>query len=746
MRTLRALSVLLLASAVQTLNAEDAIHIGSRLELFVDDGLIETMSGGARLHLHRPTRREIVFKTDALWEGNASAFQSVFKDGDLYRMYYRGLHYAHGGKPARAMKAHPWFLCYAESDDGIHWRRPELGIFEFNGSRANNIVLTPDSLKEFGGDPAHTAAFKDSNPDCPAAEKYKIVVVGKKPHGLYILASADGHHFSLLTKKPFVTRGDFDSQNVAFWDGVRQEYREYHRAGRGGRDIMTSSGKTFDAFSDPQFLEYPGAPKQELYTNQVQPYYRAPHIFMGFPMRYQKRGWADSIFELPGKEERMVRGEAHPRYAMALTDAVFMSSRDAKTFKRWPEAFIRPGPRKRHSWVYGDNFIFWGMLETKSDIEDAPNEISLYATDSYWEGTCTSIRRYTVRIDGFVSAAAPLSGGEIVTKPLVFEGGNLAVNFETSAAGSVRVEIQDAAGKPIKGYTLENCTDIIGDHLRYIVRWSPTGGDVRSLAGKPIRLRFVLSDADLYSFQFVPYQPDVKRPDVSQFGIPKLPPKTGTRKPFVALEDDFQNAPSKTSPTINDLNPSHKAWIIKEGNPDRVQILNDEPVGSGKKGRNHYMKIERRDEPGLNGGAAWIWFHPKDATETQNGTVLVSARIYVPSSNKTCVSIDTYDNKPPWGCDRPAFRIRFFPDGSVRYYAKKQAPIPGLKLKLDSWQDVSIKADMKNATCDVTVSGKTATGIPFGTNGLHRLMTVCFRPVSNNAVLYIDQVKVEVIP
>jgi hypothetical protein len=66
----------------------------------VDEFLIERMTGGARLELHRPVRREIVFKTDAPWEGNASGYQSVFKDGDLYKMYYRGGHYRHGGKPA----------------------------------------------------------------------------------------------------------------------------------------------------------------------------------------------------------------------------------------------------------------------------------------------------------------------------------------------------------------------------------------------------------------------------------------------------------------------------------------------------------------------------------------------------------------------------------------------------------------------------------------------------------------------
>jgi len=512
-------------------SGQEPIEIGSRLELLVDKHLIERMTGGARLQLHRPVRREIVFKTDAPWEGNASGFQSIIKDDDCYRMYYRGLHYAHGGKPAEAMEPHPYYLCYAESKDGIHWERPKLGLHEFDGSKANNIILTPQSVKEIGGDPAHTSAFKDANPDCPPDEKYKIIIVRWKPRSLYALKSADGIRFSPMGEGPLVTEGAFDSQNLAFWDPVRREYREYHRGFKDGvRDIMTASAKKLGAFPKPKWLKYPGAPTEHLYTNHIQPYYRAPHIFMGFPMRYTERGWDDPIFELPGLEERLVRAKGSSRYGMAVTDALFMTSRDGLTFKRWPEAFIRPGPRTRHSWVYGDNLVFWGIVETKSTVEDAPDELSIYATESYWEGTYTTVRRYSLRVDGFVSVNAPLSGGEIVTKPIVFKGGNLALNYESSGAGGVQVEIQDAKGKPIQGYALDDCPSIFGDTLRHIVRWRKRGGDLRSLAGKPIRLRFVLKDADLYSFQFVKYKADPKRPAVPKAEAKKKPVKKAKKK------------------------------------------------------------------------------------------------------------------------------------------------------------------------------------------------------------------------
>src|SRR5690606_22128505 len=119
--------------------------------------------------------------------------------------------------------------------------------------------------------------------------------------------------------------------------------------------------------------------------------------------------------------------------------------------------------RTKDNWAYGDNYIAWHLLETPSSIPDALPELSLYATESYWTGTSSRLRRFTLRVDGFVSVNAPLSGGELVTKPLTFAGSDLFVNFSTSAAGSIRVEIQDEGGTPIDGFRLDDCQEIFGD-------------------------------------------------------------------------------------------------------------------------------------------------------------------------------------------------------------------------------------------------------------------------------------------
>ena len=247
--------------------------------------------------------------------------------------------------------AHPEVVCYAESKDGIHWSKPSLGLVEFNGSKENNIIWEGVGSHNF-------TPFKDTNPNCKAEEGYKAI--GRGEGGLFVFKSRDGIHWSLMHDQPVITKGAFDSQNLAFWDGTRGEYREYHRDFRNGRDIRTSTSRDFLHWSEPVFLNYSPGRVSQLYTNQVIPYYRAPHIFLGFPTRYIDRGWTESTRKLPQLEYRRLRGTKSQREGTALTDGMFMSSRDGRNFRVWPESFIRPGLRLKYNWFYGDNYQNWG--------------------------------------------------------------------------------------------------------------------------------------------------------------------------------------------------------------------------------------------------------------------------------------------------------------------------------------------------------------------------------------------------
>ena len=180
-----------------------------------------------------------------------------------------------------------------------------------------------------------------------------------------------------------------------------------------------------------------------------------------------------------------------------------MASRDGVNFKRWEEAFLRPGIERDGAWNYGQQYLAWHAVETKGTLEGAPNELSLYATESYWTGKSSLVRRYALRLDGFVSVSAPMKGGELVTKPVIFADGALEVNFSSSVAGGLRVEIQDAGGKSIPGFSLEDCPSVFGDSTERVVSWK-NGSDLSPLVGKPVRLRFELRDADLYAYRFRP--------------------------------------------------------------------------------------------------------------------------------------------------------------------------------------------------------------------------------------------------
>ena len=479
----------------------DVIDIGSRRELMVDDYLADVLRGAATRRLHHPVRREIAVVHDAPWEGNGGGYHTVFYDPEFketgrYRMYYHAWHI-----PSDGRQDHPLYIGYCESDDGIHWEKPNLGLVEFNGSMDNNIVMAT-----INGRACHDLSiFKDTNPNAEQGAEYKAVGRGQNPTGLYAFRSPDGIHWSAYNEsKPVMTGHPFDTQNLAFWDPNIGKYRSYIRDfDNGRRDIMMATSDDFVHWTKRVWLKYPGAPKEHLYTNQIKPYYRAPHLLIGFPARYVDRGWTDATRALPSLDLRKQRAKTHPRYGTAVTDGLFMTSRDGLTFRRWNETFLRPGLRTKHNWAYGDNYIAWHVVETASPEDDSPRELSLYATESYFTGKFSRLRRYSLRIDGFVSVFAPRDGGEFVTKPFRFSGDMLNINFSTSAAGSIRVEIQDAASKPIEGYALADCGEIFGNALNYVVRWK-NGTDVGPLAGKPVRLRFVLREADLYALQFAP--------------------------------------------------------------------------------------------------------------------------------------------------------------------------------------------------------------------------------------------------
>lgn len=469
--------------------ADKPVNIGARRELFVDDFLIDSLDN-VRLELQHPQPQEVIFQCDQPWEGNTCIYFRVIPEDGKYRMWYQGAHWQLD--PADPKRTHPYHICYAESDDGIRWIKPNLGLIEVDGSTQNNIVLT--------GVYDNFTPFRDDNPACDPAAKYKAL--GQSREGLIAWQSADGIHWQRLDDKPVITQGAFDSQNVGFWDPEIRKYRAYIRDFHDGlRDIRLAVSDDFRTWTVPELLDVaPPIAGEQFYTNGIGRYPRAPHIFVGFPVRYVERNWSPSMRALPDLAHRELRARAGQRIGTAITDGLFMTSRDGFHFHRWPEAFLRIGPERPGSWVYGDCYAAHGLVETDCRLPGAAKEFSFYVPEHYWRST-EQVRRWTLRLDGFVAAAAPLDGGELLTRPLQFAGRRLSLNFATSALGSLHVEITDASGAPLPGFALADSDEHFGDSVDRTVTWQARA-DTSSLAGKPVRLRFHLRDAQLYSFQF----------------------------------------------------------------------------------------------------------------------------------------------------------------------------------------------------------------------------------------------------
>lgn len=472
------------SGAVEVAADGGPIKIGSRPELFVDHHLIARLES-ARLQLHPPVPGEVVFTFDRPWEGGLSGYVTVLKDGNEYRMYYRG-----GGDLVRE------HTCLAVSKDGISWTRPNFGLIAFNGSKENNIIWT-------GRDQAYCEShnftpFIDLNPAATPDVRYKAVTMTRsgtpaepKKNVLLALVSADGIHWRKLREEPIITEGGFDSQNTAFYDLVRKEYTCYLRAGqKGKKSVARSTSKDFQNWTAPELLDFGDSVPEHLYTNGILPYFRAPELYLGFPLRFVHPKDRNHV----GIERRATDG---------FSDAVFMSSRDGLRWDRtFMEAFIRPGPDPLN-WggAHGNTTPAWGIVPA------GDHEMALYWADHYdnypKKSLIPRLWRGLVRTDGFSSVNFPYRGGQMVTKPFVFAGRNLVINYATSAPGSVKVEIQDSSDRPIRGFTLEDCIEFWGDEINRFVEWKG-GTDVSRLAGQPVRLRFVMHDADLYSIRFQP--------------------------------------------------------------------------------------------------------------------------------------------------------------------------------------------------------------------------------------------------
>jgi hypothetical protein len=459
----------------------NATDIGGRRELFVDRELIGEMRN-AELRPGTPGAAGLALRLDRPWEGRFSNYTTVLADQGRFRMYYRGTPVAGDGGSNEV-------TCCAESADGIRWTRPDLDFYEVAGERRNNVILARDPPFSHNFTP-----FIDGRTGVPADERYKALA-GYSKTGLVAFVSADGLRWRKLQSEPALPPPSafaLDSQNIAFWSAHENRYVLYYRTWKkiGSVNYRWTSRAVSDDFRHfvtAGEMDFGDAPPEHLYTNQTSQYFRAPHIYVGICARF-----------MPG---RQILSDAQakainvdPKYFKDCADAVLVSSRGGNHYTRtFMEAFLRPGIGLEN-WVSRSNYPALNLVQT------GPATMSFFVNRNYGQPS-SYLERYELRLDGFASVHAGYKGGEMITRPVRFRGTELEINYSTSAAGSVRVEIQDESGQPVTGYSLADARESIGDEIAGTVMWK-SGPSVAKLMGRSVRLRFVLKDSDLFAYRF----------------------------------------------------------------------------------------------------------------------------------------------------------------------------------------------------------------------------------------------------
>ena len=499
-----------------------AIDVGAKKQLFIDEKFIES-SRGIQLTMNVPYQApEPILIPDQPWEKAIGLYSNIIKEGNKFRLWYFLIR-----KPSAK-----YCVAYAESSDGIHFTKPILNLVELNGSRANNVVIL--------GEIAGCSVWID--PKAPPAQRYKTQSKFYPRDGrlneFHIHASPDGIHWKLFAKPTYQEVTDKDTQSIIFWDQSVDRYVMYTRlwrrfAERGltpedraqnkpnyrrvrrmeSDDLLHWDNEQLvmkaDEIDLATYKSPTGQPPVDYYGAAVFRYPDNDGVYIMLPQTYWH--WKQRPPEpRTDAEAGVIKEDDHTDrrrwdgLAPSTIDVRLAVSRDGKSFKHLGgrKPFLKLGPEgsfsSRMVWAMpypirvGDELWIY-YVGANRDHDRFPDPAA--------SERLTGIGRAIMRLDGFVSADADYSGGEIVTPLIKFQGKTLELNLETSGGGSVKVELLDENDRPIAGYTKADATTLCGNSVRMPAAWGENK-DLGKLAGKPIKLRFIMQDCKLYAFQF----------------------------------------------------------------------------------------------------------------------------------------------------------------------------------------------------------------------------------------------------
>jgi len=445
-------------------SAKGVVKLGSRKHLFIDDAILDSKESVALVCNPPQKRTRLDFKpVESRWRPSV-----VDIDGKIYMFIPESYGSDRGNTRLRI------------SSDGLNFTKPDLGIYEYEGSRHNDFVI---SLK-----PLYADYFRDLNPAVRAEEKYKMTA-WLSNRGVYLYVSPDGIHWrrNETAMLPIKSGGDaetyWDDQRGVYVTFIRRDSSNYTEAhpgeGRAGVYFETRElFKTwpFNRLEKPYFEAFPvPAPTGEgvtifkenatgeVYRTRAFKYPWAPDTYVAFPWRFK------SDDETRRVDLGVSRDGINWKFYAGQKWYIEPPAGSVEVLSMY--GIIRRGDE---IWQYID----YGGAHGAGEREYA---------------------RVVQRLDGFVSLDAGAEGGRAITVPLTFEGGKLVLNI--NAKGFAMVAITDENSKAIDGFGLEDCEAIKNDSVRHVVTWKGKP-DLSRLAGKVVRLRFEMQDAKLFAFEF----------------------------------------------------------------------------------------------------------------------------------------------------------------------------------------------------------------------------------------------------
>ena len=500
------LSFILLSTLLApALLATEALEIGTQRQLFLDDFILERVDRVTRtMHHPQDIAANPVIVPEHPWEHRRIPYGSVlwFPDEGKFKCWYLTLNIYdsrpgfRGYRKEHHVPIHEAaFICYAESQDGVTWVKPELGLHEFRGSRKNNIVLVSPgthfdstSVMYLPHDkqwPYRMMTFIGRWP-------YKEDLVKKqwgdpppftiKRHGHYAFGSKDGIHWQELNNNSPVLR--VSDRSMFWWDphkrifagaAKRSHNNKRAQAYAWSRDMIQWT-ITPDWIHVADERDHPGDEAEAAY---------------GFPYGSQWIGFAEMRRVRKSDGGLLDRGTTINWELLTSRDGrdwsrplrkLFFADAAEKTWRHQVFKIFANSPIERD----GRLLIYYGGKTGTVPIETGYQP---------FQALCLA----TLRKDGFVSLTTGKEKGEVITKPFVANGNQLLMNIDMRTGGEAQVEVLGGDNKPIRGFKLSNCIPLRSSAVDAAVGWKP-GANWKQLSGKVVSLRIQLRNADLYSF------------------------------------------------------------------------------------------------------------------------------------------------------------------------------------------------------------------------------------------------------